>query len=88
MEAILSDEVNIDGFVGPSHVSIIIGSDAYDDVAIRYQKPVVIAGFEPLDVLQSILMLIKMINKAESGVLKTNIPVQLAQQVTHMHKLL
>ena len=68
MEAILSDEVNIDGFVGPSHVSIIIGSDAYDDVAIRYQKPVVIAGFEPLDVLQSILMLIKMINKAEVGV--------------------
>ncbi|WP_100551321.1 hydrogenase formation protein HypD [Caedibacter taeniospiralis] len=68
MEAILSDEVKIDGFVGPSHVSIIIGSNAYHDVATRFHKPVVIAGFEPLDVLQSILMLIQMINNNEVGV--------------------
>ncbi|WP_440617678.1 hydrogenase formation protein HypD [Cysteiniphilum sp. 6C5] len=68
MEAILSDEVKIDGFIGPSHVSIVIGSDAYHDVATRFDKPVVIAGFEPLDVLQSILMLVQMINRNEVGV--------------------
>ncbi|WP_119343082.1 hydrogenase formation protein HypD [Facilibium subflavum] len=69
MQAILSgDDVQIDGFVGPSHVSIVIGSDAYKTVAEQYDKPIVISGFEPLDVLQSILMLIKMINTDEQGV--------------------
>jgi hydrogenase expression/formation protein HypD len=68
MRAILSEEVKIDGIVGPSHVSVIIGSDAYNDVANEYKKPVVIAGFEPLDVLQAILMLVRMINKDEVGV--------------------
>ncbi len=68
MEAILSDEVKINGFVGPSHVSIVIGSNAYHSVATKYHKPIVIAGFEPLDVLQSILMLIEMINNNEIGV--------------------
>lgn len=66
----LSDEkgVNIDGFVGPAHVSIIIGSDAYKKVALQYQKPIVISGFEPLDVLYSILMLIQMINAKKVGI--------------------
>ena len=58
----------LDGFVGPSHVSIIIGSNAYDKVAQQFHKPIVISGFEPLDVLQSILMLIDMINAHEVGV--------------------
>ncbi|MBX9599091.1 MAG: hydrogenase formation protein HypD [Burkholderiales bacterium] len=63
MAAILhTDEVEIDGFIGPSHVSIVIGSDAYKKVSDDYQKPIVIAGFEPLDVLQSILYLIELIN--------------------------
>jgi hydrogenase expression/formation protein HypD len=62
MEAILTEEVKIDGFLGPSHVSVVIGSNAYKDVAKKYSKPIVIAGFEPIDVLESILMLIKMIN--------------------------
>ncbi|MFZ9035526.1 MAG: hydrogenase formation protein HypD [Francisellaceae bacterium] len=69
MEAILAcDEVAIDGFIGPSHVSVIIGSNAYHAVAEHYHKPVVIAGFEPLDVLQSISMLVDMINQGEIGV--------------------
>ena len=54
--------VNLDGFVGPAHVSIVIGSQAYEAVSQKYQKPIVIAGFEPLDVLHSILMLIEQIN--------------------------
>ncbi|MBK2095649.1 hydrogenase formation protein HypD [Francisella philomiragia] len=68
MQAILSEDVKIDGFLGPSHVSVIIGSNAYDKVTKEYQKPMVVAGFEPLDVLQSILMVIKMINAGKIGV--------------------
>lgn len=56
--------VPIDGFVGPAHVSIIIGTSAYDAFASEYRKPVVIAGFEPLDVMQAILMLVRQINEA------------------------
>lgn len=55
--------VSIDGFLGPSHVSSIIGSAPYDYFAEEFQKPVVIAGFEPLDVMQSTLMLIRQINQ-------------------------
>ena len=54
--------VNLDGFVGPAHVSIVIGSQAYEAVSQAYKKPIVISGFEPLDVLHSILMLIEQIN--------------------------
>lgn len=57
------DPVYIDGFLGPSHVSTVIGSEPYEVVADEYQKPIVIAGFEPLDVMQSTLMLIKQINE-------------------------
>ncbi len=54
--------VTIDGFLGPSHVSSVIGSQPYEFFAEEFQKPVVIAGFEPLDVMQSTLMLIRQIN--------------------------
>ncbi len=54
--------VPIDGFVGPAHVSTIIGSRPYEFFAEEYQKPVVIAGFEPLDVMQAILMLVRQVN--------------------------
>jgi hydrogenase expression/formation protein HypD len=56
------EPVKIDGFLGPSHVSSVIGSAPYEPAAREFQKPVVIAGFEPLDVLQSTLMLIRQIN--------------------------
>lgn len=73
MEALLQTEttdtpLNLDGFVGPAHVSIVIGSQQYQQVAQRYQKPIVISGFEPLDVMYSILMLIEMINRNEHGI--------------------
>lgn len=60
--------VSIDGFFGPSHVSSIIGSMPYEFFAEEYQKPVVIAGFEPLDVMQSALMLIRQINEGRHEV--------------------
>lgn len=54
--------VPLDGFIGPAHVSVVIGSQPYEYFAEEFQKPVVIAGFEPLDVMQAILMLIRQIN--------------------------
>jgi hydrogenase expression/formation protein HypD len=56
------DAVSIDGILGPSHVSTVIGSEPYTFVPREFAKPVVIAGFEPLDVMQSALMLIRQIN--------------------------
>mgnify|MGYP000161384704 FL=1 len=60
--------VRIDGFLGPSHVSSVIGSEPYQFFAEEFQKPVVIAGFEPLDVLQSTLMLIRQVNEGRHDV--------------------
>lgn len=54
--------VPIDGFIGPAHVSIVIGSAPYEQFAQQYRKPVVIAGFEPLDVMQAVLMLVRQVN--------------------------
>ncbi|MBU0588240.1 MAG: hydrogenase formation protein HypD [Gammaproteobacteria bacterium] len=58
----------LDGFVGPAHVSIIIGSAPYEPFARHYRKPVVIAGFEPLDVMQAILMLVRQVNEGRACV--------------------
>jgi hydrogenase expression/formation protein HypD len=60
--------VPIDGFVGPAHVSIVIGSGPYEHFAEEYRKPVVIAGFEPLDVMQAILMLVRQVNEGRAHV--------------------
>ena len=68
MESILQsqpDQINVelDGFIGPAHVSVIIGSKAYEKVGKKYQKPIVISGSEPLDILHSILMLIRQLKE-------------------------
>jgi hydrogenase expression/formation protein HypD len=60
--------VPIDGFIGPAHVSIVIGSAPYEHFAEEYRKPVVIAGFEPLDVMQAILMLVRQVNEGRAEV--------------------
>ena len=60
--------VPIDGFIGPAHGSIIIGSDPYVHFAEEYRKPVVIAGFEPLDVMQAIRMLVRQVNDGRAEV--------------------
>lgn len=52
-------DIEIDGFIGPGHLSTVIGVKPYRWISEEYKKPVVIAGFEPLDLLQAILMLIK-----------------------------
>ena len=60
--------VQLDGFVGPAHVSIVIGSAPYEGFATGYAKPVVIAGFEPLDVMQAIEMLVHQVNEGRAEV--------------------
>ena len=60
--------VPIDGFVGPAHVSIVIGSEPYEHFSEEYRKPVVIAGFEPLDVMQAVLMLVRQVNEGRAEV--------------------
>ncbi|MCL4761795.1 MAG: hydrogenase formation protein HypD [Burkholderiales bacterium] len=60
--------VPLDGFIGPAHVSTVIGSQPYDYFAEEYRKPVVIAGFEPLDVMQAILMLVRQLNEGRACV--------------------
>jgi hydrogenase expression/formation protein HypD len=70
MQALLQgDEVpDLHGFVGPAHVSIVIGSRAYEKIAQQFNKPIVISGFEPLDVLHSIYLLILQINAGKSEI--------------------
>ena len=60
--------VRIDAFLGPSHVSSVIGSAPYEYFAEEFRKPVVIAGFEPLDVMQSALMAIRQLNEQRAEV--------------------
>lgn len=61
-------EVALDGFVGPAHVSTVIGTAPYAFCAQAYRKPVVVAGFEPLDVMQAILMLVRQVNEGRHEV--------------------
>jgi hydrogenase expression/formation protein HypD len=70
MHAILAvpNGVALDGFIGPAHVSTVIGSAPYEIFPKDYGKPVVIAGFEPLDVIRAIHMLILQINAGRAEV--------------------
>jgi hydrogenase expression/formation protein HypD len=69
IKAILdSPELNLDGFLGPGHVSMVIGNRPYDFIAEHYRRPIVIAGFEPLDLLQSLWMVIKQISEGRAEV--------------------
>jgi len=62
MHAIMdSEEVAINAFIAPGHVSIITGTNFYKDISMKYGVSVVISGFEPIDILQGLLMIIKQI---------------------------
>ncbi|WP_419249881.1 hydrogenase formation protein HypD [Campylobacter fetus] len=63
VRAIMSDEnVKIDAFLGPSHVSVITGSAIYESLANEFKTPIAVSGFEPLDIMYSILNLVKQQN--------------------------
>jgi hydrogenase expression/formation protein HypD len=63
-----SPDLRLDGFIGPGHVSAVIGCRPYEFIARDYGKPVVVAGFEPLDILQSIWMLMLQLSRGQPTV--------------------
>src|SRR5204862_2164591 len=54
-----SPDLRLDGFIGPGHVSTVVGALPFEFIPCDYGKPVVIAGFEPLDILQAIQMILR-----------------------------
>ena len=67
MQVLVQDEnCKIDAFLGPSHVSVISGSKIYEEFPRDYNKPVVVSGFEPVDVMQSISMIAKQFKEKRS----------------------
>ncbi|QCI79842.1 hydrogenase formation protein HypD [Hankyongella ginsenosidimutans] len=69
IKAILdSPDMRIDGFLGPGHVSMVIGTEPYDFIARDYHRPLVVAGFEPLDVLHSVWMVLRQIAEGRAEI--------------------
>ena len=67
----------VDAFIGPGHVSTITGSKAYEPIVKKYQTPIVISGFEPLDVIQAIYLIAKQIREG-----KYEVEIQYTRSVT------
>ena len=59
MSALIDEGIKIDGYIGPGHVSTVAGADMYNQLAKKYNLAIVIAGFEPVDLLQSIYLLVR-----------------------------
>jgi hydrogenase expression/formation protein HypD len=68
METLIDEGVQIDGYIGPGHVSTITGDGIYQDIPKKFGLGVVISGFEPVDLMQSILMLVKQIENNDPKV--------------------
>ncbi|MCP4666708.1 MAG: hydrogenase formation protein HypD, partial [Deltaproteobacteria bacterium] len=78
MKALLSGgDLGVDGFICPGHVTTIIGASAYEEVVSNYHVPCVVVGFEPIDILQGILMLTEQI---EGG--RAEVEIQYARVVS------
>lgn len=63
-----SPDMRIDAFLGPGHVSTVIGCRPYEWVAKNENKPIVVSGFEPLDILESVLMILQQLRRGEAKV--------------------
>jgi len=63
-----SPDMRLDAFIGPGHVSTVIGCRPYEWIAAKESKPIVISGFEPVDILQSIVMILAQMNAGEAKV--------------------
>jgi hydrogenase expression/formation protein HypD len=63
-----SPDLRLDAFIGPGHVSTVIGCRPYEFMPKDYGKPVAVAGFEPLDILQSVLMLMRQLGEGRCEV--------------------
>jgi hydrogenase expression/formation protein HypD len=68
MAAIVEEGMQLDGFIAPGHVSTITGSAIYDFIPEQYDLAVTVSGFEPVDLLQSIYMLVRQIEKNDQKV--------------------
>jgi len=78
VDAIMADgQAKINAFIGPAHVSVITGAKIYVPLPDKYDTPVVVSGFEPVDVMQSILMIVKQKNKA-----RAQMEIQYSRSVT------
>lgn len=78
VDAIMADgQAKINAFIGPAHVSVISGAKIYTPLPERYDTPVVVSGFEPVDVMQSILMILK--QKSEN---RCEMEIQYTRSVT------
>jgi hydrogenase expression/formation protein HypD len=63
-----SPDLRLDGFIGPGHVSTVVGARPFEFIGVDYGKPVVISGFEPVDILQSVLMILRQLQAGERRV--------------------
>ncbi|MBU2712310.1 hydrogenase formation protein HypD [Zooshikella harenae] len=61
-------EIQLDGFLGPGHVSMVIGAKAYASIADKYHKPLVIAGFEPVDILHALYLLVQQLSAQQHSI--------------------
>ncbi|HTO79179.1 MAG TPA: hydrogenase formation protein HypD, partial [Methylocystis sp.] len=69
IKAILdSPGMGIDGFLGPGHVAVVIGTSPFEFIAQAYRRPLVISGFEPTDILQSLLMVLRQLEQRQATV--------------------
>ncbi len=68
MNALIEEGVKIDGYIGPGHVSTITGSDMYQEIAEKHKLGVAISGFEPIDLMQAIYMLVQQIENEDPKV--------------------
>ncbi|MCC5967583.1 MAG: hydrogenase formation protein HypD [Natronohydrobacter sp.] len=69
IRALLGDpHMTLDGFIGPGHVSMVIGTHPYDFIAQDFGKPIVVAGFEPIDLLQSVAMVLRQVVEGRAEV--------------------
>ena len=66
VHSIMQDEnVKINAFLGPSHVSVITGYKIYEDIAKRYKTPIAVSGFEPVDIMEAVLNIVLQINEGK-----------------------
>ena len=73
-----SPDLRLDGFIGPGHVSTVVGARPFEFIPADYGKPIVISGFEPLDLLQSVHMILRQLAR---GPLRGREPVHARRPV-------
>ncbi|MBT8450246.1 MAG: hydrogenase formation protein HypD, partial [Gammaproteobacteria bacterium] len=70
IQTVLDDpDMRLDGMVAPGHVSMVVGKEPFDTLLARYQLPIVITGFEPIDILQSIKLLLEQLAASQAKVI-------------------